>query len=101
MSHFVLKLVKTGVENSEADDTEAINKEITGRCRKKLRDSGAVGSDRRFSWPGAAVSGDAVAAGRDNVSDLLGLLCSSGDSWRHHADLASGHPGEVSESRAI
>ena len=28
MSHFVLKLVKTGVENSEADDTEAINKEI-------------------------------------------------------------------------
>ena len=28
MSHSVLKLVKTGVENSEADDTEAINKEI-------------------------------------------------------------------------
>ncbi len=28
MSHFVLKLVKTGVENSEADDTEAINKEV-------------------------------------------------------------------------
>ena len=28
MSHFILKLVKTGVENSEADDTEAINKEI-------------------------------------------------------------------------
>ena len=28
MSHFVLKLVKTGVENSAADDTEAINKEI-------------------------------------------------------------------------
>ena len=28
MSHFVLKLVKTGVEKSEADDTEAINKEI-------------------------------------------------------------------------
>ena len=28
MSHFVLKLVKTGVERSEADDTEAINKEI-------------------------------------------------------------------------
>ena len=28
MSHFVLKLVKTGVESSEADDTEAINKEI-------------------------------------------------------------------------
>jgi uncharacterized membrane protein len=28
MSNFVLKLVKTGVENSEADDTEAINKEI-------------------------------------------------------------------------
>ena len=27
-SHFVLKLVKTGVENSEADDTETINKEI-------------------------------------------------------------------------
>ena len=28
MSHFVLKLVKTGVENSDADDTEAINKEV-------------------------------------------------------------------------
>ena len=28
MSHFVLKLVKTGVESSEADDTEAIQKEI-------------------------------------------------------------------------
>ncbi len=28
ISHFVLKLVKTGVENSEADDTEAINKEV-------------------------------------------------------------------------
>ena len=28
MSHFVLKLIKTGVESSEADDTEAINKEI-------------------------------------------------------------------------
>ena len=28
MSHFVLKLVKTGVESSKADDTEAINKEI-------------------------------------------------------------------------
>ncbi len=28
MSHFVLKLVKIGVESSEADDTEAINKEI-------------------------------------------------------------------------
>ncbi len=28
MSHFVLKLVKNGVESSEADDTEAINKEI-------------------------------------------------------------------------
>ncbi len=28
MSHFVLKLVKTGVESSEADDTEAINKEV-------------------------------------------------------------------------
>ena len=28
MSHFVLKLVKTGVESSEADDTETINKEI-------------------------------------------------------------------------
>ena len=28
MSHFVLKLVKTGVESSEADNTEAINKEI-------------------------------------------------------------------------
>ena len=28
MSHFVLKLVKSGVESSEADDTEAINKEI-------------------------------------------------------------------------
>ena len=34
MSHFVLKLVKTGVENSEADDTEAINKEV----RLLLRD---------------------------------------------------------------
>ena len=28
MSHFVLKLVKSGVESSEADDTEAINKEV-------------------------------------------------------------------------
>ena len=28
MSHFVLKLVKTGVELSEADDTEAISKEV-------------------------------------------------------------------------
>ncbi len=28
MSHFVLKLVKTSVENSEADDTEAISKEV-------------------------------------------------------------------------
>ena len=28
MSHFVLRLVKTSVENSEADDTETINKEI-------------------------------------------------------------------------
>ena len=28
MSHFVLKLVKTGVESSEADNTEAINREI-------------------------------------------------------------------------
>ena len=28
LSHFVLKLVKLGVENSEADDTEAIRKEI-------------------------------------------------------------------------
>lgn len=28
MSHFVLKLVKTGVESGEADDTEVINKEI-------------------------------------------------------------------------
>ena len=28
VSHFVLKLVKTGVENSEADDTEAISKEV-------------------------------------------------------------------------
>ena len=34
MSHFVLKLVKTGVENSKADDTEAINKEV----RLLLRD---------------------------------------------------------------
>ncbi len=34
ISHFVLKLVKTGVENSEADDTEAINKEV----RLLLRD---------------------------------------------------------------
>ena len=29
MSHFVLKLVKTSVESSEADDTEAINKEVS------------------------------------------------------------------------
>ena len=28
MSHFVLKLVKTGVERSEADNTEAISKEV-------------------------------------------------------------------------
>ena len=28
MSHFILKLVKTGVENSKADDTEEISKEI-------------------------------------------------------------------------
>jgi len=28
VSHFVLKLVKTGVENSEADDTESISKEV-------------------------------------------------------------------------
>ena len=28
MSHFVLKLVKTGVESSEADDTEVISKEV-------------------------------------------------------------------------
>jgi len=28
MSHFVLKLVKTGVESSEADETEAISKEV-------------------------------------------------------------------------
>ena len=28
LSHFVLKMVKVGVENSEADDTEAIRKEI-------------------------------------------------------------------------
>ena len=28
MSHFVLKLVKTSVELSEADDTEAISKEV-------------------------------------------------------------------------
>ena len=28
VSHFVLKLVKTGVENSKADDTEEINREI-------------------------------------------------------------------------
>ena len=28
MSHFVLKLVKTGVESSKADDTEAISKEV-------------------------------------------------------------------------
>ncbi len=34
MSHFVLKLVKSGVESSEADDTEAINKEV----RLLLRD---------------------------------------------------------------
>ena len=28
MSHFVLKLVKTSVELSEADDTESISKEV-------------------------------------------------------------------------
>lgn len=28
MSHFVLKLVKTGVESSEADSTEAISREV-------------------------------------------------------------------------
>ena len=28
MSHFVLKLVKSGVESSDADETEAISKEV-------------------------------------------------------------------------
>ena len=49
MSHFVLKLVKTSVELSEADDTEAISKEVRillsnrsvknmlPRCGKRLR----------------------------------------------------------------
>ena len=43
MSHFVLKLVKTGIESSEADDTEAIGKEV----RLLLRDRSVF--HRRFA----------------------------------------------------
>ena len=39
MSHFVLKLVKTGVENSEADDTEAINKEIRSFFHRRFAEA--------------------------------------------------------------
>ena len=35
VSHFVLKLVKTGVENSKADDTEEINREIASLQEQK------------------------------------------------------------------
>ena len=42
MSHFVLKLVKSGVESSDADETEAISKEVrllkTERIAKRMEE---------------------------------------------------------------
>ena len=58
VSHFVLKLVKTGVEKSEADNTEEINREI----RTLLRDRSVFA--RRFAeaYPNVIYRTEKIAA---------------------------------------
>ena len=63
MSHFVLKLVKTGVERSEADNTEAISKEV------KLMLSDRSVFHRRFAeaYPEVVYKTERIAARIEKV----------------------------------
>ena len=63
VSHFVLKLVKTGVENSEADDTEAISKEV----RLLLSDRSVF--HRRFAeaYPEVVYKTERIAARMEKI----------------------------------
>ena len=63
MSHFVLKLVKTGVERSEADNTEEISREI----RLLLRDRSVF--HRRFAeaYPEVIYKTERIAARMEAV----------------------------------
>ena len=63
VSHFVLKLVKTGVENSEADDTEAISKEV----RLLLSDRSVF--HRRFAeaYPEVVYKTERIAARMEEI----------------------------------
>ena len=63
VSHFVLKLVKTGVEKSEADNTEEINREI----RTLLRDRSVFA--RRFAeaYPNVIYRTEKIAARMEQI----------------------------------
>ena len=63
VSHFVLKLVKTGVENSEADDTEAISKDV----RLLLSDRSVF--HRRFAeaYPEVVYKTERIAARMEEI----------------------------------
>ena len=63
ISHFVLKLVKTGVEHSEADDTEAISKE----ARLLLSDRSVF--HRRFAeaYPEVVYKTERIAARMEEI----------------------------------
>ncbi len=63
ISHFVLKLVKTGVEHSEADDTEAISKEV----RLLLSDRSVF--HRRFAeaYPEVVYKTERIAARMEEI----------------------------------
>ena len=63
VSHFVLKLVKAGVENSEADDTEAISKEV----RLLLSDRSVF--HRRFAeaYPEVVYKTERIAARMEEI----------------------------------
>ncbi len=63
VSHFVLKLVKTGVEKSEADNTEEINREI----RTLLRDRSVFA--RRFAeaYPNVIYRTEKIAARMERI----------------------------------
>ena len=63
MSHFVLKLVKTSVELSEADDTEAISKEV----RLLLSDRSVF--HRRFAeaYPEVVYKTERIAARMEEI----------------------------------
>ena len=63
MSHFVLKLIKTSVEKSEADDTEAINREV----RLLLSDRSVF--HRRFveAYPEVVYKTERIAARMERI----------------------------------